>query len=57
MNFMSATLSALQQMPIAIDTDETNSQLYELPTAFFKLVLGNKLNFRYLKKKMLTLKN
>ncbi|RZC05947.1 (S)-coclaurine N-methyltransferase isoform B [Glycine soja] len=45
MNFMSATLSALQQMPIAIDTDETNSQLYELPTAFFKLVLGNKLNF------------
>lgn len=54
---MSATLSALQQMPIAIDTDETNSQLYELPTAFFKLVLGNKLNFRYLKKKMLTLKN
>ncbi|KAL5189881.1 (S)-coclaurine N-methyltransferase [Glycine soja] len=37
--------TALQEMPIAINTDKPKSQHYELPTAFFKLVLGNNLKY------------
>ncbi|KAK8550397.1 hypothetical protein V6N13_118915 [Hibiscus sabdariffa] len=36
---------SLREMPIAIKTDEPKIQHYELPTSFFKLVLGN--NFKY----------
>lgn len=32
-------------MPIAIKTDKPKTQHYELPTSFFKLVLGK--NFKY----------
>ncbi|KAK7351293.1 hypothetical protein VNO77_10624 [Canavalia gladiata] len=42
---MSNTLSALQEMPIAISTDKAKSQHYELPTSFFKLVLGKNLKY------------
>ncbi|PON95978.1 S-adenosyl-L-methionine-dependent methyltransferase [Trema orientale] len=36
---------SLKEMPIAIKTDEPKAQHYELPTSFFKLVLGD--NFKY----------
>ncbi|CAL0319086.1 unnamed protein product [Lupinus luteus] len=36
---------SLQEMPIAIDTDKAKSQHYELPTSFFKLVLGENLKY------------
>ncbi|XP_027354302.1 (S)-coclaurine N-methyltransferase-like [Abrus precatorius] len=36
---------SLQEMPIAISTDKAKSQHYELPTSFFKLVLGNNLKY------------
>ncbi|XP_050216802.1 (S)-coclaurine N-methyltransferase-like [Mercurialis annua] len=36
---------SLKEMPIAIKTDEANAQHYELPTSFFKLVLGQ--HFKY----------
>ncbi|WCJ29385.1 (S)-coclaurine N-methyltransferase [Euphorbia peplus] len=35
----------LKEMPIAIKTDDAKSQHYELPTSFFKLVLGNHLKY------------
>lgn len=38
---------ALREMPIAIKTDQPKAQHYELPTSFFKLVLGNNLKYRY----------
>lgn len=34
-------------MPIAIETDKAKDQHYELPTAFFKLVLGRNLKYRF----------
>lgn len=36
---------SLKQLPIAIQTEAAKSQHYELPTSFFKLVLGK--NFKY----------
>lgn len=33
-------------MPIAIKTEEPKYQHYEVPTAFFKLVLGKHLKYR-----------
>lgn len=45
---MSMTMiAALKEMPIAIKTDDPKAQHYELPTSFFKLVLGAKLKYRY----------
>ncbi|CAL5350450.1 unnamed protein product [Camellia sinensis] len=37
--------SALREMPIAIKTETAKSQHYELPTSFFKLVLGKHLKY------------
>ncbi|KAL0399818.1 UNVERIFIED_CONTAM: hypothetical protein Sradi_2325100 [Sesamum radiatum] len=36
---------SLREMAIAIDTEKAKSQHYEVPTAFFKLVLGK--HFKY----------
>lgn len=36
---------SLREMPIAIKTDKPKSQHYELPTSFFKLVLGENLKY------------
>ncbi|XP_021744125.1 (S)-coclaurine N-methyltransferase-like [Chenopodium quinoa] len=36
---------SLREMPIAIQTDKAKSQHYELPTSFFKLVLGKHLKY------------
>lgn len=36
---------SLEDMPIAVETDKANSQHYELPTSFFKLVLGKNLKY------------
>ncbi|XP_039820929.1 uncharacterized protein LOC120682985 [Panicum virgatum] len=38
--------TALQEMPIAIETDKAKAQHYELPTTFFKLVLRRNLKYR-----------
>ncbi|OMO66976.1 Mycolic acid cyclopropane synthase [Corchorus capsularis] len=38
-------VNSLKEMPIAIKTDKPKTQHYELPTSFFKLVLGK--NFKY----------
>lgn len=37
---------SLKDMPIAIQTDKAKEQHYELPTSFFKLVLGEHLKYR-----------
>jgi hypothetical protein len=39
--------AALEEMPIAVETDKAKEQHYELPTSFFKLVLGENLKYRY----------
>ncbi|CAK9317336.1 unnamed protein product [Citrullus colocynthis] len=36
---------SLREMPIAIKTDRPNAQHYELPTSFFKLILGKHLKY------------
>ncbi|XP_058105254.1 (S)-coclaurine N-methyltransferase-like isoform X2 [Magnolia sinica] len=36
---------SLEHMPIAVETDKPKSQHYELPTSFFKLVLGKNLKY------------
>ncbi|URE19752.1 rRNA small subunit methyltransferase G [Musa troglodytarum] len=36
---------SLEDMPIAVETDKAKSQHYELPTSFFKLVLGENLKY------------
>ncbi|KAG0454711.1 hypothetical protein HPP92_024003 [Vanilla planifolia] len=36
---------SLEDMPIAVQTDKPKSQHYELPTSFFKLVLGKNLKY------------
>ena len=41
--------AAVEEMPIAIETDTTKAQHYELPTAFFKLVLGRNLKYRFVR--------
>ncbi|CAM8991887.1 unnamed protein product [Rhodiola kirilowii] len=38
-------VKSLREMPIAIKTDEPKVQHYELPTSFFKLVLGKHLKY------------
>uniref|UniRef100_A0A7N0REZ4 Coclaurine N-methyltransferase n=1 Tax=Kalanchoe fedtschenkoi TaxID=63787 RepID=A0A7N0REZ4_KALFE len=38
-------VKSLSEMPIAIKTDEPKVQHYELPTSFFKLVLGKHLKY------------
>ncbi|EEF46105.1 hypothetical protein RCOM_0706460 [Ricinus communis] len=38
---------SLKEMPIAIKTDKPKTQNYELPTSFFKLVLGKHFNCCY----------
>ncbi|KAG8635960.1 hypothetical protein MANES_16G083201v8 [Manihot esculenta] len=38
---------SLKQMPIAIMTEKPKAQHYELPTSFFKLVLGKNFKYRY----------
>lgn len=35
----------LQNMPIAVETDAANKQHYEVPTAFYQLVLGPRLKY------------
>ncbi|KAF3615178.1 (S)-coclaurine N-methyltransferase [Capsicum annuum] len=37
---------SLREMPIAVMTEKPKSQHYELPTSFFKIVLGNHLKYR-----------
>ncbi|XP_020585076.1 (S)-coclaurine N-methyltransferase-like [Phalaenopsis equestris] len=37
--------NALEEMPIAVEIDKAKSQHYELPTVFFKLVLGKNLKY------------
>ena len=40
--------TALKEMPITLNSDhEPQSDAYELPTSFFKMVLGKYLKFRY----------
>ncbi|CAN1217298.1 (S)-coclaurine N-methyltransferase [Linum perenne] len=39
---------SLKDMPIAIQTEKPKEQHYEVPTSFFKLVLGKNLKYRYL---------
>ncbi|RVX17667.1 (S)-coclaurine N-methyltransferase [Vitis vinifera] len=39
------SLETLEEMPIAIKTEDPKSQHYELPTSFFKLVLGKNLKY------------
>ncbi|URE18482.1 rRNA small subunit methyltransferase G [Musa troglodytarum] len=36
---------SLDDMPIAVETDKAKSQHYELPTSFFKLMLGENLKY------------
>lgn len=50
---------ALREMPIAIKTDKPKAQHYELPTSFFKLVLGKNLKYSscYFKDKSSTLED
>lgn len=43
-NLMEFKLS-LEDMPIAVETDKAKAQHYELPTSFFKLVLGKHLKY------------
>ncbi|KAG9451744.1 hypothetical protein H6P81_004648 [Aristolochia fimbriata] len=40
-----AFVSSLLNMPIAVETDKSKAQHYELPTAFFKSVLGRNLKY------------
>lgn len=40
-----SVLNQLKHSAIAIDTDKANQQHYELPTAFFKTVLGKRLKY------------
>jgi cyclopropane fatty-acyl-phospholipid synthase-like methyltransferase len=42
-----ASDAALEEMPVAIETDTAKAQHYELPTKFFKLVLGRNLKYRF----------
>lgn len=44
-NHLSQFVDELRQEPIAIHTDDANEQHYELPTAFFQLVLGPHLKY------------
>ncbi|KAJ8470931.1 hypothetical protein OPV22_025274 [Ensete ventricosum] len=50
---------SLEDMPIAVETDKAKSQHYELPTSFFKLVLGENLKYSccYFKKITSTLED
>uniref|UniRef100_A0A2N9HHY6 (S)-coclaurine N-methyltransferase n=1 Tax=Fagus sylvatica TaxID=28930 RepID=A0A2N9HHY6_FAGSY len=52
-------IHSLREMPIAIKTDEPKTQHYELPTSFFKLVLGKNLKYSccYFSDKSKTLEN
>ncbi len=38
-------IEGLKQMPVAIATDDANSQHYEVPTRFYQLVLGKHLKY------------
>src|SRR5262245_27212715 len=38
-------VAELKTMPIAIETDAANEQHYEVPTEFYKLVLGPRLKY------------
>ncbi|KAL6216827.1 hypothetical protein ACLB2K_010045 [Fragaria x ananassa] len=38
-------VKSLKEMPIAIKTDDAKAQHYEVPTSFFKMVLGNNLKY------------
>ena len=38
-------ISAIKEMPIAINTEKPKTQHYELPTAFFELVLGRNIKY------------
>jgi cyclopropane-fatty-acyl-phospholipid synthase len=40
-----ALINKLKQSPIAIHTDDANRQHYEVPSAFFQLVLGQRLKY------------
>lgn len=40
-----AFIDALKQMPLAMNTEAAKAQHYELPTSFFKLVLGKHLKY------------
>lgn len=50
---------SLREMPIAVMTEKPKSQHYELPTSFFKIVLGNHLKYSccYFKDKLSTLED
>lgn len=51
--------NSLEDMPIAVETDKAKSQHYELPTSFFKLVLGKNLKYSccYFKDSLSTLED
>jgi cyclopropane-fatty-acyl-phospholipid synthase len=40
-----ALIAKLKQSPIAVHTDDANQQHYEVPAAFFQLVLGRRLKY------------
>ncbi|KAG6382332.1 hypothetical protein SASPL_157999 [Salvia splendens] len=44
---------SLREMPIAIKTEEPKYQHYEVPTSFFKLVLGKHLKYRQISQQIL----
>ncbi|KAL3361065.1 hypothetical protein AABB24_014132, partial [Solanum stoloniferum] len=50
---------SLREMPIAVMTEKPKSQHYELPTSFFKIVLGKHLKYSccYFKNKLSTLED
>ena len=40
-------ISRMQSSPIAINTDSANEQHYEVPEAFYKLILGSRYKYRF----------
>ncbi|XP_015085437.1 (S)-coclaurine N-methyltransferase-like isoform X1 [Solanum pennellii] len=52
-------VQSLKEMPIAVMTEKPKSQHYELPTSFFKIVLGKHLKYSccYFKDKLSTLED
>ncbi|KAH7523850.1 (S)-coclaurine N-methyltransferase [Ziziphus jujuba] len=50
---------SLKELPIAVETDQPKAQHYELPTSFFKLVLGKNLKYSccYFEEKSSTLED
>jgi cyclopropane-fatty-acyl-phospholipid synthase len=45
MNYKSRFVEKLRHSPVAVHTDKANKQHYEVPTAFFKTILGKRLKY------------